>query len=594
MANENYELITSDHLLPDVNHHFKVYAGPGAGKTYWLINNVKRIIEDSTKLNVASKIACITYTNVAVEEIQNRLDMTGDRVIVSTIHSFLYNCLVKPYAFLLRYPDGSALIDVEYLDGHDDHIPSIGRILGNKEMSAVVWKNKISNEELKEVLIALEWLVVEGKMVLQPCKDWMRKKYRKLINSEFFFNYKAMFWDEGTIHHEDVLFFSYTLLSEYPLLREFLAQKYPHILVDEFQDTHPVQTQILKWIAETGAVVGVIGDPAQSIFKFQGASRVDFIDFMLPGQKDYAMRQNRRSTKNIVNILNHMRGTDEVVQECYRDVDGREVCIIVNRDINAILELFQSERIRLGLTGNECIVSRKNDSTIMLKSCADKYNVTIWNEFAETDSKRQRFMEIILSAQEYGNRSMYETAISKAIKAFKTDKGGSVREPFTGCTVTVDDLVKRSMAVSLLEYLLGNREKNMDISVLAFYNDLVTFLCGMGFALKRVSNGGFKRFAEATTVKELVYGLKLGEEKNSSIRTIHKSKGAEFQSVLVYFENSGDINHILNPDLKSTEDDGRLFYVALSRAKDFLCIATQEISQEMIDSFVRLNVRMIV
>lgn len=594
MPNEEIEIITSDHLLSDIDHPFKVFAGPGAGKTYWLINNIRNILKNSTRLLSASKIACITYTNVAVEEIQTRLDMTGDRVEVSTIHSFLYNCLVKPYAYLLTNEDGSCIINIKKLDGHDDHIPSVGRVMGNTQMSSFVKRNGIDNKQLNGLLASLEWCLNGNDLILQPRNDWQRKMYKKLITSGFFNAYKAMFWDDGILHHEDVLYFSYEILKKYPLLREFIAEKYPYVLIDEFQDTHPVQTKILKWISEAGAIIGVIGDSAQSIFQFQGASRADFLEFKLPGQKNYAIKYNRRSTRNIVNILNHMRGTDEVVQECHREMDGNEVCIIVDKNLEEIIGKFDSEKARLGLTGDSCIVSRRNDSVAKLKNCAGNCNVSIWSDFSEADSKRQRFIEIILSAQEYANNSMYETAVKEAMKLFKTDKAGSLKEPFTGCSFAIDSLSKRSMVVSLLEYLTSSRNENVVKNVLEFYNDLISFFSGIGVTLKRVSAGGFKTFAQAANVNDLVLCLKLGEEKHSTIRTIHKSKGAEFQSVLVYFEDNKDVQHLLNPDVKNAEDDCRLYYVALSRAEDFLCIATDELSQETIDALKRLNVKLVV
>lgn len=593
MPNEEIEIITSDHLLSDFDHPFKVFAGPGAGKTFWLINNIRNILKNSTKLLSASKISCITYTNVAVEEIQIRLDMTGDRVEVSTIHSFLYNCLVKPYVNLLKHEDGSCFVNIEQLDGHDDHIPSVGRILGNKQMSATVLKNRIDKKELQDVLSSLEWYLNGDDLILQPRNEWQRKKYKKLITTGFFIAYKAMFWADGTIHHEDVLFFSYEILKNFPLLCGFIAAKYPYILIDEFQDTHPVQTKILKWISEAGAIIGVIGDPAQSIFQFQGASRADFLEFKLPGQKNYAIKYNRRSTRNIVNILNHMRGTDEVVQKCYRDIDGSEVCIIVDKSVEGIIEKFTSERARLGMTGNSCIVSRRNDSVAKLKNCAGNRNISIWSDFSEADSKRQRFIEMILSAQEYAYNSMHETAVKKVMNVFKTDKEGSLKDPFTACSFEIDNLFKRSMAVSLLEYLTSTRDENIAKNVLAFYIDLINFFHGIKVTLKRVSAGGFKTFAQVANVNDLVLSLKLGEEKHSNIRTIHRSKGAEFQSVLVYFEDNKDIQHLLSPDVKNEEDDCRLYYVALSRAEDYLCIATDEISQEIIDALAKLNVKLI-
>ena len=593
MLNEGIEIITSDHLLSDVDQPFKVFAGPGAGKTFWLINNIRNILKNSTRLLSASKISCITYTNVAVEEIQTRLDMTGDRVDVSTIHSFLYNCLVKPYVNLLKYEDRSCLVNIEQLSGHDDHIPSVGRILGNRQMSAIVLKNRIDNKELQSVLLSLEWCLNGDDLVLQPRNEWQRKKYKKLIATGFFRTYKAMFWNDGTIHHDDVLFFSYEILKNFPLIRSFIASRYPYILIDEFQDTHPVQTKILKWISEAGAIIGVIGDPAQSIFKFQGASRTDFLEFSLPEQKNYAIKHNRRSTRNIVNILNNVRGMDEVVQECHRKIDGSEVCLIINKSVEGIIEKFNLERARLGMTGDSCIVSRRNDCVAKLKNCPANCNMSIWSDFSEVDSKRQRFIEIILSAQEYANNSMHETAVKEIMKVFKTGKDGALKDPFTACSFEISNLFKRSMAVSLLEYLINRRDENVAKNILTFYNDLISVFSGIGVTLKRVGAGGFKTFAQTANVNDLVLGLKLGEEKYSNIRTIHKAKGTEFQSVLVYFEDNKDIQHLLNPDVKNEEDDCRLYYVALSRAEDYLCIATDELSQEKIDALQKLNIKLV-
>ena len=90
-VSRSVECITSDYILEDMDTHFKITAGPGAGKTYWLVEHIKNVLKNSTRLLSTSKIACITYTNVAVEEIQQRLEITGNKVEVSTIHSFLYN-----------------------------------------------------------------------------------------------------------------------------------------------------------------------------------------------------------------------------------------------------------------------------------------------------------------------------------------------------------------------------------------------------------------------------------------------------------------------------------------------------------------------
>src|SRR5690606_41763511 len=90
--------INSDTKIIDIDSHYKVSAGPGAGKTYWLVNHIKNVLHNSDKLFRTRKIACITYTNIAVETILKRLGTSSEQVEVSTIHGFLYKNIVKPYA----------------------------------------------------------------------------------------------------------------------------------------------------------------------------------------------------------------------------------------------------------------------------------------------------------------------------------------------------------------------------------------------------------------------------------------------------------------------------------------------------------------
>src|SRR3989339_1728735 len=89
----------------NIEKPFKVEAGPGAGKTYWLIKHLNNVLSNSKRLNPVNNIACITYTNIAVEEIKSRLDNKDEKVEISTIHSFLYKNIIKPYAYLLKDAD---------------------------------------------------------------------------------------------------------------------------------------------------------------------------------------------------------------------------------------------------------------------------------------------------------------------------------------------------------------------------------------------------------------------------------------------------------------------------------------------------------
>ena len=90
---------------------------------------------------------------------------------------------------------------------------------------------------------------------------------------------------------------------------------FQYILVDEFQDTSPIQTQIIKLIGEKSTKIGVVGDVAQSIYSFQGAQPSDFLSFIINGETDveYSISNNRRSTESIVNFCNFLRKSDYTV-----------------------------------------------------------------------------------------------------------------------------------------------------------------------------------------------------------------------------------------------------------------------------------------
>ena len=107
--------ITSEQTIP-VDEPFKVTAGPGAGKTHWLISHIKNVVSNSHKLDVVRKVACITYTNVGIDTISSRLNMGNDVVEVCTIHSFLYANVVKPYIHLVAIDFGLKLDGLVVID----------------------------------------------------------------------------------------------------------------------------------------------------------------------------------------------------------------------------------------------------------------------------------------------------------------------------------------------------------------------------------------------------------------------------------------------------------------------------------------------
>jgi len=318
--------IDSDTELSEIEHHFRVFAGPGAGKTHWLTNHIQNVLRKSNRLGAIGKVACITYTNTGVEEIKSRLKQSAERVEVATIHSFLYSNVVSPYAFLLKDDEGRYIVNIKQLDGHIEHLPSPKFINDWKRDHKLGYLR--DNRKVYECLINLDWYLQDEELVCLPRNIYKLKCGKYSIRKESLNKYKQYYWNIGQIHHEDVLYFSYVLIQNYPDILDFIRAKFPYIFIDEFQDTNPIQTCIIKKIAESSTIVGVIGDLAQSIYGFQGACRQDFEDFVLDNIVDYKIENNRRSTKQIIGLLNHIRGQD-IEQKSVYEKNGAPVKMLV-------------------------------------------------------------------------------------------------------------------------------------------------------------------------------------------------------------------------------------------------------------------------
>lgn len=598
-------LMDSDEILKDLDHPFRVSAGPGSGKTYWLINHIRNVLRNSKRLTQASRIACITYTTVASEEIKSRLNEGGNRVDISTIHSFLYTNIIKTYAYLLKDEKNEYLVSIKDLDGHEEHLPSGFFHVWINQNSAYRYLNKtpeaksISLECLKD----LSWRLVDGE-----CKLILRTPYKGLnryIDSnkvlsfpstkhELLLKYKKLFWQLGRIHHEDVLYLSYRILKENPEICRFLSIRYPYIFIDEFQDTNPIQTKIITWLANAGSIIGVIGDPAQSIYQFQDARRDDFIEFNLPGLVRYEIENNRRSTNKIINLLNYVRKDDALEQKGVRDEEGTDILVVTSDNLEKIRSFFDEEAKRLDKYTEICIITRYNDDLIKLKSQKGLTDNEIWDKFRLIDHDRESFFRRLFLSMEYANQGRYEIAVTEFLKAFRTDENGQFKKLLKGSTCS--DLIKRSVVLIILEYFITNWETLNRLSLYDIYNsinDVLNGVNGCDIRLPRIITGkNFFNFSKKTSAADLINSLKIVENK-SNIRTIHGAKGTEYQSILLHIGKENELNNIINPNINGSKDDCRIYYVALSRAKDFMCISVPSLSKEVKARLVELGMKVI-
>ena len=336
------KIINSNDIFTDeqLEHHAKIYAGPGAGKTHFLVENIKNIVTTNPLIthSQSRKVLCVTYTNAAVDEIKQRLGKYSDSVEVSTIHSFIINHIIQPFQQDLRKTMSDDFkITVEDKGTISSQIEGLSILHG-------VDKNDIYNfirantdtelniDDLRYTKKAMESVEVNNKSFIESIRNQPPNRSIELtasnnIEAKHIKPIKEYVWSKvKKLTHNEILYFGYRIVESNPIVLYILRVKFPFILIDEFQDTNPLQTLLIQLIGEKSTWIGVVGDIAQSIYSFQGAYPADFQNFNIAGDRtldEYAIKDNRRSTDNIVNFCNLLRQADQnVIQSSVREHNG--------------------------------------------------------------------------------------------------------------------------------------------------------------------------------------------------------------------------------------------------------------------------------
>jgi len=541
--------ITSDSVLNDIENHFRVSAGPGAGKTHWLVEHIKNVLHNSKKLSKSRKIACITYTNIAVETILRRLGTSAERVEVSTIHSFLYKHIVKPYASFISADYG---LNITEMDGHDDIILSNYTFL--EEWKGRTGQQRITEDEkVVNAFKAIKWRF-DSTANLVAKTDYPHKIGKYAIKSDSYFEYKKMTWEKGVVHHDDILFFSFQVINKYPFILEVLQAKFPYFFIDEFQDSNPIQVEILKKIGLKDVVIGIIGDKAQSIYRFQGADPSQFLAFSPQNIVDYEMSDNRRSTNEIVTVLNEVR--TDIFQSPYRNTTLHTPEILVG-DMSSALRRAKT------ICGDSAIysLSRTNitSNAMKLEIGGVTLNSKLFDELKGIDKNSVRCNLVMASikAVELARENRFKDSIKEMQRLFNYKN---------------DKIKGKRRALKVISKLLEDYEFYRNETLLEFSNFLKNQI---NSDLAKVTGGAPKIFYDTHTYQQLALCVTVPEDM-SHHKTIHKAKGDEFNNVLLVLEQESDLEFLISPNIfanTNESEEHRINYVAISRAKDRLFIS---------------------
>ncbi|WP_263576508.1 UvrD-helicase domain-containing protein [Acinetobacter pseudolwoffii] len=558
--------INSGDILENFDQHVKIIAGPGAGKTYWLASNIKHILINSNRLGKSRKIGCITHTNTAVDTLINRLNLNTDKISVSTIHSFLYKNVVKPYISFIANDYG---FNYEKLHGHDDVEIRISIIRQWLDLHP-------KKENLKNPFTYNQLVKLPNNM--SALKNWLKSLSFKLNNDkkifidydnskalflsggsqvrinattlnllkDDFISFKKIYWAKGIMSHDDVLFFSYEILTKFDFVLNILRAKFPYLYIDEFQDSHPIQVEIIKLIAEKETNIGIIGDTAQSIYEFQGSNPTQLLNFHLENIQNYTISDNRRSTNQIISLLNSIRS--DLIQNPLRNENGDTPILLIG-DLNNSLGFLKND---LGIT-DFTVLTRNNETVLNLEKIdrLSSGDVDLLNQVKVADNNYLRIKTILsfINSIEYCVAGNFKKSLSEMMKH--------------------NDIESEAFLTLIIFSSQYSKLKNK--SLFDFIKQLkVDFKVDIP-----LPNSNTRKVYESISYSSFTLSI-FSESQIERYLTIHKSKGEEYNNVFLVDDN---LDYLLDFDIKSEEH--RIRYVAMSRAREKLIISIPSLKDEI-------------
>lgn len=578
-----------------VDHPCLVLAGPGSGKTTVITHRTKKLIEEDGIS--PSNILVITFTKAAAMEMQQRFLqlMGGKRLPVSfgTFHAVYFQIL--KYAYNYR---------AENIIREEKKYEILRNIVHKTELD-------ISDENEFVANLISEISNVKGEML--DVAYYYSKNCPEEVFKKIFREYNDTLIRANLIDFDDMLVMCYELLTKRKDILKLWQDKYRYILIDEFQDINRVQYEVIRLLAKPQDNLFIVGDDDQSIYRFRGARPEIMLNFEkdYPEAKKIILDTNYRSTPEIVaaagKLIRNNKKRFEKQIRAERENGSKPVILPfdnVYKECNYILEEIE-QLIAKGLTYQDMAVlyrTNTNPRTLLEKLmehnipfCMKDVIPNLYDHFIAKDiiayihaavdfrekgvMKRGDMLRLINRPKRYISRDVFPRAEVNLedVKRFYQDKG-YVLERIS--KLEYDLAMIRNMnpyaAIQYIRHGIGYEEY---LTEYAEYRrmkpeELYDVLEELSEAAKpyKTYREWFKKIEEYG--EELKKQARERQEKKDGITlaTMHSSKGLEYRAVFII-----DANETITPHKKALlpediEEERRLFYVAVTRAKDWLYI----------------------
>ncbi len=278
-----------------------IVAGAGSGKTKVLTTRIAHLMK-AHRID-SFNILALTFTNKAAAEMKERVEKIlgtneARNLYIGTFHS-VFARILRAEAPKVGYPSNFTIYDT------DDSRSVIKTVVNEMNLDDKHYKASVVHGRISQAKNALVGPAdYQNDYYIQ--QEDMRSN-RPMIG-QIYAAYAARCFKNGAMDYDDLLFKMYELLRDFPEVLHKYQHKFKYVMIDEYQDTNAVQYQIIKLLAAVNENIAVVGDDAQSIYSFRGATIENILQF----EKDYddvkvvKLEQNYRSTKSIINVANEV------------------------------------------------------------------------------------------------------------------------------------------------------------------------------------------------------------------------------------------------------------------------------------------------
>ena len=576
-----------------------VLAGPGSGKTFVITHRIKYLIE-GPGINPAH-ILVVTFSRAAAKEMKDRFEKLYSKspVTFGTFHSVFFNLLKTAYGF------NSEQIASDEL-----------RYTLIKEL---IKRNSIENEDINTLAGNLLNEIALVKQDNISIKNYYSNSISSDTFKKIYSDYESELEARGKLDFEDMLSLTYELLSERSDILKAVQNRYRYILVDEFQDINFLQYNIIKLMAGEKQNITVVGDDDQSIYRFRGARPEIMLDFErdFRNVKKVFLDINFRSSTQIVNAsaklisFNSKRFPKSFMA---KNGDGAPVSLIEFKnpflEVNSIIKDIK-DYIKSGQDiNNIAVLYRTNLSPRLLIERLMRNNIpftirdAIPNLFDHWVAKD--IISYIKLAINMGDKSDLLRISNKPNRYISRDSLSSSRANIETLFDYYDDksyMIKR--IVELREHL--RTIKNLKpatalryIRNVVGYDEYIEEYCDMNgvesddcysilgdlensAAEYNTFNDWFVHMDEYKD--ELIEARKKSNENDKGVRlmTFHSSKGLEFDIVYIIDVNEGSVPYKKAKGVDEIEEERRMFYVAMTRARKklFICYCVENFGKSI-------------